>query len=137
VELGGLSLVPGFYVLGSAGLTGSLTLEGVGDYVFRIGTTLITASSSMVNLINGAEAANVFWAVGTAVTLGEQTDFVGTIIASSAISLNTGTTVDGRLIALNGAVTMISNTIIPEPSTTSMLALLSIGLVLRRRRSGR
>lgn len=136
-ELGGLTLAPGVYVLGSAGLTGTLTLDGIGDYVFRIDTTLITAVSSMVNLINGAEAANVFWAVGTAVTLGNQTDFEGNIIASSDITLNTGAILDGRIISLNGAVTMISNTIVPEPSTTSMLSLLSLGLVFRRRRSVR
>lgn len=137
VELGGETLNPGVYVLGTAGLTGILTLDGAGDYVFQIGSTLTTAALSMVNLINGAEAANVFWAVGSSATLGEGTDFAGTILASSTISLTAGATVDGRLIALNGAVTMITNTVVPEPSTTSMLALLSLGIALRRNRSAR
>lgn len=135
VELGGETLNSGVYVLGSAGLTGILTLDGAGDYVFQIDSTLTTAALSMVNLINGAEAANVFWAVGTSATLGEGTDFAGTIIASSSIGLTAGASVEGRLFALNGAVTMINNTIIPEPSTTSLLALLSIGLIVRRRRA--
>lgn len=137
VELGGETLNPGVYMLGSAGLTGILTLDGTGDYVFQIGSTLTTASLSMVNLINGAEAANVFWAVGSSATLGEGTDFTGTIIASDSITLTAGASVDGRLIALNEAVSLINNTVIPEPSTTSLLALLSIGLIVRRRRSAR
>jgi len=137
VELGGLTLTPGVYMLGSAGLTGTLTLDGGGDYVFQIGETLITAELSMVNLINGAGASDVFWAVGTSATLGENTDFAGTIIASESISLTDGASVDGRLIALNGAVTLINNTIIPEPSSLSLLAMLSLGLILRRSRAGR
>jgi hypothetical protein len=114
VELGGLTLVPGVYVLGSAGLTGTLTLNGGGDYVFQIGDTLNTAALSMVNLVNGASASGVFWAVGTSATLGQNTDFAGTIITDASISLSNGATVDGRLIALSGAVTLISNTISPS-----------------------
>lgn len=134
-ELAGQTLSPGVYTLGTAGLTGNLTLNGSGEYVFRIGSTLTTASSSMVSLTNGADAANVYWAVGSSATLGEGTDFAGTIIAFSSISLTAGANVDGRLIALNGAVTMINNMVIPEPSTASLLALLSIGFIARRCRS--
>lgn len=136
VELGGLTLTPGVYLLGSAGLTGTLTLAGGGEYIFQIGDTLITAESSMINLIGGAAASEVFWAVGSSTTLGENTDFAGTIISSESISLNAGANVDGRLIALNGAVTLISNTIVPEPSGLSLLAVLSIGFIVRRSRAG-
>lgn len=137
VELGGLILPPGVYLLGSASLAGTLTLAGGGEYVFQIGGTLITAESSMLNLIGGAAASEVFWAVGSSTTLGKNTDFAGTIISAQSISLSTGASVDGRLIALNGAVTLISNTIVPEPSSASLLAILSLGFILRRRRAVR
>ena len=137
VELGGMTLTPGVYSLGSAGLTGILTLDGIGDYVFQLGTTLITAGTSAIELINGADASGVFWAVGSSATLGEDTDFAGTIIASESITLNDGASVDGRLIALDGAVTLINNNIVPEPSSISIVAILSLGLLVHRRRCAR
>lgn len=91
----------------------------------------------MVNLTNGAEASNVFWAVGSSASLGGATDFAGNIIALASITLVTDASVDGRLLALNGAVTLDTNTIIPEPSSASLVALLSLGLILRRRRTDR
>jgi hypothetical protein len=64
-------LLPGVYCFtSSAQLTGDLYLSGGGEYVFRIGSTLTTASGSQVILQNGAEACNVFWAVGAPPPLG-------------------------------------------------------------------
>jgi type VI secretion system secreted protein VgrG len=62
-------------------------------------------------LIGGARATNVFWEVGTSATLGSTTSFQGTIMADQAITLNTGATVSGRLLARIAAVTLDSNTI--------------------------
>ena len=64
-----------------------------------------------MKLINGASPCNVFWKVGSSATLGTTTSFKGTILALTSITLNTGATVDGRLLARNGAVTLDSNTI--------------------------
>lgn len=76
----------------------------------------------MVLLINGAQAGNVFWQVGTSATLGTNTAFVGSILADQSITLTTGTNITGRAIALNGAVTLDNNVItVPEP--TSLLLL--------------
>lgn len=136
-ELGGETLNPGTYELGSAGITGILTLDGAGDYYFQISSTLITATGSSVLLINGAEASNVFWAVGSSATLDTGTAFAGNIIAAESITFLTGSSLNGRAIALNAAVTLDSNTIIPEPSTMSLLAFLSIGFISRRRRGTR
>ena len=113
-ELGGLTLVQGVYTAASsAGLTGTVTLDGQGDpaavWVFQIGSTLITATGSAVDLINGAQACNVFWQVGSSATLGTNTTFVGTIMALTSISLVTGTTVEGRALARNGSVTLDDN----------------------------
>ena len=113
--LGGLTLTPGVYSGGALDLTGTLTLDAQGDtgavFVFQAASTLITASASQVKLINGASPCNVFWKVGSSATLGTTTSFKGTIMALTSITLNTGATVEGRLLARNGAVTLDSNTV--------------------------
>ena len=115
-DLGGLTLVPGVYKsTSSLGITGTLTLDAQGApnavFIFQIGSTLITASGSNVNLINGAQACNVFWQVGSSATLGTNSTFTGNILALTSITATTGATVNGRLLARNGAVTLDTNTI--------------------------
>jgi hypothetical protein len=115
-DLGGQSLAPGIYKsTSSLGLTGTVTLNGQNNanaiFIFQAGSTLITASSSRVQLINGAQACNVFWQVGSSATLGTATTFVGSILALTSASLNTAASVDGRVLARNGAVTLNDNTI--------------------------
>ncbi|MEO8717220.1 MAG: ice-binding family protein [Burkholderiales bacterium] len=110
-ELGGQSLVPGVYCFSSsAQLTGKLTLVGDPDavWVFKTGSTLTTASDSSVE---GASGCNVFWQIGSSATLGTRTRFVGNILALTSITLNTGASVSGRVLARNGAVTLDTNTI--------------------------
>lgn len=130
------TLAPGVYSFdNSAALNGTLILDGSGDYVFLIGSTLTTGSASAVSLINGATAANVFFRVGSSATLGTSSTLSGTIIASTSVTATTGAGVEGRLIALNGAVTLDTNTVtVPEPSTALSL-LIGIGLLLMRRRA--
>lgn len=114
-DLGGQTLVDGVYnSTGSIGLTGTLTLDGQGDpnsvFIFQVASTLITATSSNVSLINGAQACNVYWQVGSSATLGTGSTFVGSILALTSISATTGATLQGRALARNGAVTLDSNT---------------------------
>ena len=116
VDIGGRTLTPGVYNSGSSiGLTGTLTLDGGGDpnavFVFQAGSTLTTASASQVVLINGAQSCNVFWQVGSSATLGTGSTFRGTILALTSITVTTGVTVDGRVLARNGAVTLDTDTI--------------------------
>lgn len=113
-NLGGLTLGPGVYSFSSsAQLTGTLTLDGEGDanstWVFQIGSTLTTASASVVDIINSGDAANVFWQVGSSATLGTTTDFKGNILAQASITLTTGATMEGRALARTGAVTLDTN----------------------------
>jgi hypothetical protein len=115
-DLGGQTLTPGVYNSASSiGLTGALTLNAGGDpnavFVFQAGSALTTASGSQVNLINGAQSCNVFWQIGSSATLGTGSSFRGTIIALTSITVTTGTTVDGRVLARNGAVTLDTDTI--------------------------
>lgn len=116
VELGGTTLTPDLYESGGVfQVNGTLTLDALGDpaaiFVFRSLSTLITGSGSSVVLTGSANACNVFWIVPSSATLGTTTTFVGTIIATTSISANAGTSVDGRLLALNGAVTLDSTSV--------------------------
>jgi hypothetical protein len=115
-DLGGTTLTPGVYCSASSmGLTGALTLDAAGNpnavWVFKAGSTLTTAVNASVLLINGADACNVFWQVGSSATLGTTTSFVGNIFALTSIALNNGASVSGRVLARNGAVTLDSNTV--------------------------
>lgn len=115
-DLGGQTLIPGVYCFASsAGLTGALTLDAGGDpnavFIFKIGSTLITASDASVVLINSASECKVFWQVGSSATLGTRTHFIGSILALASVTMTTNATLAGRALAQNGAVTMDTNTI--------------------------
>jgi hypothetical protein len=123
-------------------LTGTLTLDTGGDpnaaFHFQIGTTLTTAVASAITLLNG-NSVNLFWQVGTSATLDVGSVFYGNILADLSITINTGATVDGRAMALNGAVTMDTNTVnspvVPEPGTwfAGAMAFGVVGFTERRR----
>ena len=130
-DLTGLSLGPGVYQTTSDGalsLNGTLTLTGQGVFIFQTGSSLITKTSSSVVLTDGASPCNVFWQVGSSATLDGST-FAGTVMASTSITLGSGVTVDGRILAGTGDVTLISDTInasscittasLPPPTATA------------------
>lgn len=130
VDLAGLTLVSGLYSLGASAtnLSGTLTLDAAADeasvWIFQASSSLITSSSSTVgfsNLPDGVTAAemacNVYWTVGSSATLGADSTFVGTVLASASISVGSDATITGRLLAANaagagGAITLISDTIV-------------------------
>jgi uncharacterized protein YkwD len=116
-DIGGRTLTPGVYRTGSVpslALTGRLTLDAQGDpravFIFQIASTLVTATDSSISLTGGAQACNVFWQVGSSATLGTRTAFQGNILALTSISVSDGVGVNGRLLARNGAVTLIHDT---------------------------
>lgn len=118
-ELGGTTRTPGVYKIGtSAAITGALTLDGAGIYIFQIGTTLTTAASSSISLINGALWSDIFWQVGgTSVTLGAGSTFEGAILANTSIGSGNGVTMNGRLLAgavtSSGTVSLNSTSVLP------------------------
>ncbi len=124
-DLAGRTLTAGVYRSASTlGLTGDLTLDAGGNpdavFVFQAGSTLKTGSASRVTLTNGAQACHVFWQVGSSATLGTASVFRGSILALTSISVTTGVTIDGRVLARNGAVTLDTDTITtPTCSTLS------------------
>jgi hypothetical protein len=116
-NLGGLTLTPGVYCFSSsAQLTGALTLDALGNpnalFLFKIGSSLTTASGSSVTVINGGSSCNkVYWQVGSSATIGTGTSFAGDILALTSITLTTGANTSGRALARNGAVTLDTNNV--------------------------
>jgi hypothetical protein len=116
-NLANLQLVAGVYSgpgKSPLSLTGPLVLDGAGDntsvFIFQTNSTLTTASSSTITLINGAQECNVFWQVGSSATLGTGSVFAGNIMALASITVTTGVTVHGRALARTGAVTLDNDT---------------------------
>ena len=131
-NLGGLTLAPGVWkpAGGALLITGSdLTLDAQGNanaiFVFQMASTLTVGAAAAprsIILINGAQAKNVFWQVGSQATIngaGGGT-MVGTIIASAGVTFSTAgnatiTTLNGRALSLIASVTMV-NTVINVPA---------------------
>jgi len=115
--LGGMTLNPGVYSFSStAQLTGPLVLNFLGnpnaEFVFQIGSTLTTASSSTVSALNGGPTNGIYWLIGSSATLGTGTLFQGNILALTDITMTTTAKIlCGRAIALHGEVTMHNNVI--------------------------
>lgn len=124
-QLGGQTLTAGVYRFGhatTANITAAspLTLDAQGDptavFIFQATSDLVTATGSVVRLVNGAQACNVFWQIGSSATLGSSSTFKGTLMALTAATLNSSATVEGRILARNAAVTLSANTI-TRPAT--------------------
>ena len=89
--------------------SGNLTLDAQGDvnavWIFQVGTTLNVTPGLQVILANGAQASNIFWQVGSSATIDTTAVMQGNILASISVTVNSGATLNGRALALNGAVT--------------------------------
>ncbi len=132
-DLAGKTLVPGVYCADTFSLSGTLTLDDTGGsggvWVFRSAATLITSAGGVAHVVflhGTGLACNVWWKVVSSATIDTGTTFIGNILALTAISMNTGATLNGRAFAQNAAVTLQSNTIsgptcttAPPPSSTS------------------
>jgi hypothetical protein len=114
-ELGGSTVVPGIYSSASFSVAGTLTLDAEGDtdaeFIFQAGSTVTAASNSRITLINGADPCRVVWQVGSSATFNTGSEFVGNVLVRASITAQTGATFRGRLLALDGAVTLDTNTI--------------------------
>ncbi len=111
--LGGQVLTPGVYNAGAANLTGTLTLNGPGLYVIQA-TSLTTASgpgASIVSLIGGATACDIWWQVGSSAAIGTFSAVQGNILALTSITIGTSATLQGRALARNGTVTLDTNAV--------------------------
>jgi hypothetical protein len=111
-----VTLSPGVYAWPrSLSLGGLVTLNALGnrhgDFVFQIPGNLVTAARAAVSLTDGAQASNVLWQVGGAVTLAPSTSLVGTILADHDVTLDQGTSLLGRAQSLTGLVNLDASTV--------------------------
>ncbi len=117
-----LPLPPGLYASSANSFEitgGNLVLDAQGDrnavWVFQMTASTLTLTSPSCNvvLINGAQASNIFWQVGSSATIGAGCILQGNVLADTSISLVAGATLNGRAlagaVAPSGAVTMDSN----------------------------
>jgi hypothetical protein len=112
-NIGGLTLTPGLYKWSSnVSISKNVTLAGGPSavWIFQIAGTLTQASATRVILIGGAQAKNVFWQSAGAVAIGTTAHFEGTILSKTMIAMNTGSSINGRLLAQT-AVTLQQNTV--------------------------
>lgn len=116
-DLGGQTLYPGLYNCGGDLLlsSGNLTLAAPDSsntvFIFQVTGDLIIGPSRQVFLTGNATAANVFWAVAGYCSLDTSVSFVGSIMAYTSVTLNTGAVLQGRALAENGNVTLLTNNI--------------------------
>jgi len=120
-QLNGLTFTPGVYSFApSANLqvNGKVYLDFQGNndalFIFQMGTTLVTMTGSQVIPLNNnsqtCSGSNVFWAVGSSATI-DGAQFVGSVIANTTITMTSAAKVSGKIWALYGAVTMITDSI--------------------------
>jgi Ice-binding-like len=116
-EIGGRTLKPGLYKWTTPlMITTDVTLSGGPNdvWIFQVAGTLNQANSTRVTLTNGAQAKNIFWQVAGATTIGTNAHFEGVVLGKTMIAVNTGASVNGRLLAQT-AVTLQMNAI-TEPA---------------------
>lgn len=128
LDLGGQTLTPGAYASGSSFANSTnLTFDALGDptavFIIKAVSTVITSSASTMTMVNGAQACNVFWQVGSSATLGTNSTFIGHIYALTSITATTGATIYGQLLARNAAVTLDNNTIVNNACITPAVAI--------------
>ncbi len=116
-DIGGLTLAPGLYKWGSSVTVASdITINGAANdvWIFQISGDLNLSSAVNVTLSGGAQAKNIFWQVAGPVTLGTTSHGEGIVLSQTSIILNTGATINGRLLA-QSAVALDQNTV-TEPT---------------------
>jgi len=116
-QIGGMTLAPGVYKWGTGVLIPTdLTLMGNATdvWIFQIAQTLTVSSATKIVLTGGAVPKNVFWEVAGAVDLGTTSHFEGVILTQTMIALETGASINGRLLAQT-AVTLEKSTVV-EPA---------------------
>ncbi|WP_336640087.1 ice-binding family protein [Microbacterium sp. USHLN272] len=113
-DLTGASLTPGVYAGGELSLSRALTLEGTAEsvWVFQAASTLTIGTGATIILTGVASACNVFLQVGSSATIGSAAQFIGTVMADVSVTAQTAATVEGRLLARTGAVTLDDNVIV-------------------------
>jgi len=113
-NIGGKTLTPGLYKwAGNLLIPTNITISGsaTDTWILQVAGTLTMSSAVIITLSGGALAENIFWQTAGAVTLGTSSHFEGTILGKTSIAVQTGASINGRLLAQT-AVTLQKNTVI-------------------------
>ncbi|MEJ7861181.1 MAG: ice-binding family protein, partial [Pyrinomonadaceae bacterium] len=114
-NLGGRTFTPGVFCLSSADLAGQLILNADnnanGVFIFRLAGSLTAQSGSDMLLMNEAKAHNVFFLANDSATVGEGSNFRGSILAKNNINVRSGSIITGRTLSLNGSVELENATV--------------------------
>ena len=117
-NISGMTIAPGLYKWGTGVMmdaTGVTLSGGPNDvWIFQIAQDLIVANGARVTLSGGALAKNIFWQVFGIVDIGTTAHFEGIALVQTAITLKTGATANGRLLAQT-AVTLDQN-VVTQPA---------------------
>ncbi|MBB2911620.1 hypothetical protein FHS43_002893 [Streptosporangium becharense] len=133
-QLGGTTRGPGVYtsVNGTFSINGTLRLDAQGDpdavFIFQA-SSLNVANVGNISLLRGAQADNLFWQIDGSATLGTYATFRGNLLADDSVSVGFGATAAGRLMALDGTLSIQGTNSIPatrlhlpdDPPTTTTL----------------
>ncbi|MCO5250203.1 MAG: ice-binding family protein [Candidatus Kapabacteria bacterium] len=117
------TIAPGLYkfTTATASIPASIILDGGGNpnsvWIFQIAAAFNVANSVVITLQNGASASNIFWQVGTSATIGTTVQFAGTILADQGITIGTGSTVNGRLLAFEASITLDDAVVVTHPGS--------------------
>jgi hypothetical protein len=112
-NIGGKTLTPGLYKFtSSVVIPTDVTISGGPNdvWIFQVAGTLNMSSAVNITLTGGAQANNIFWQVSGAVTFGTTSHFEGNILGKTGINLQTGASINGRMLAQT-AVTLQKNTV--------------------------
>jgi len=112
-NIGGKTLTPGLYKFTSAVIIPTdVVISGGPDdvWIFQVAGTLTMSSAVRITLAGGAQAKNIFWQTAGAVTFGTTSHFEGIILGATGINLQTGASINGRMLAQT-AVTLQMNTV--------------------------
>ena len=129
-NLAGLTLTPGVYCSDSGKLTfttSTLTLDAKGNsnaqFIFKTSTSVKTSTTTSFILQNGAQPTNVYWKVGTRMTLASSSSFVGNVLAGTGVEVDSSTAIEGRLLAKEEVTFAGSGRVslkqLPSPSPSS------------------
>lgn len=98
-NIGGKTLAPGLYKwTNSVTMPSNVTIAGSATdvWIFQIAGNLNMSTSVLITLTGGALAKNIFWQVAGTVTLGASSHFEGIILSKTAITFQTGASINGR-----------------------------------------
>lgn len=116
-NIGGMTLTPGLYKWTTALIIPTdITIAGTPTdiFIFQVSGTLKMSSAVRITLTGGAQAKNIFWQTTGAVTLGTTTHFEGNILSKTGINMQTGASINGRMLAQTAVTLQMNTVVIPQ-----------------------